>query len=75
MLLLRMQRQAHHPWKIIKSKSFQTNNFFNKICDFRPLPNSKFRPVPMQAVSETAPPFQSNLSAPVVVGGDDDVRD
>ena len=29
----------------------------------------------MQAVTETPAPFQSNLSAPVVVGGDDDVRD
>jgi len=34
--------------------------------------NSKFRPVPMQTVSET---FQSSLSAPVVVRGDEDVND
>lgn len=40
---------------------------------FRPLPNSKFRP--MQAAVESAPAFQSTLAAPVVVGGDDDVRD
>jgi hypothetical protein len=29
----------------------------------------------MQAVNDSAPAFQSTLSAPVVVGGDDDVRD
>jgi hypothetical protein len=39
------------------------------------MPNSKFRPVPMQAVTENAPAFQNNLSAPVVVGGDEDVND
>ncbi|CAF0751459.1 unnamed protein product [Adineta steineri] len=37
------------------------------------LPNSKFRP--MQAVSEHFPPVHNSLSAPVVVGGDEDVND
>jgi len=38
--------------------------------------NSKFRPVPMQAVTENTPStFQSTLFAPVVVGGDEDVND
>lgn len=45
-------------------------------CSFRSLPNSKFRPVPMQVVSDTnqttAP---TNLYTPVVVGGDEDVND
>ncbi|CAF1580363.1 unnamed protein product, partial [Adineta ricciae] len=41
------------------------------------LPNSKFRPVPMQAVTETGQRafVQNSLSAPVVVGGDEDVND
>jgi hypothetical protein len=40
---------------------------------FRSLPNSKFRPMQMHAVHENVP--SSNLSAPVVVGGDEDVND
>lgn len=48
---------------------------FIEELSFRSLPNSKFRPVQMQAVTENAPPFQSTLAAPVVVGGDEDVRD
>lgn len=46
------------------------------MINFRSLPNSKFRPVQMQAVTENnLSTFQSRLSAPVVVGGDEDVND
>ena len=77
-----IRRQVHlqHLLKInqskqkIKTHSFETTETYI-FYSFRSLLNSKFRPVPMQVVSETTHAFHNNLTAPVVVGGDEDVND
>jgi hypothetical protein len=45
---------------------------------FRSLPNNKFRPVQMHAVTENSPfliTVRHNLSAPVIISGNEDAND